>query len=93
MTFQLKDITQARFVYDQFVVLCPIMLALTAATPILKGSLVDMDVRWFVVSGSVDDRSPAELELHEDGHPKVPKSRYESCSCYLSQPCEGEAAG
>ena len=88
VTFQLKDIVQARFVYDQFIVLCPIMLALTAATPILKGKLIDMDVRWFVVSGSVDDRTPEELALHEDGHPRVPKSRYESCSCYLSEPHE-----
>jgi len=38
----------------------PIMLALTAATPIFKGLLADIDVRWDVISAAVDDRTPAE---------------------------------
>jgi glutamate--cysteine ligase catalytic subunit len=46
--------------YDQLAVLAPIMLALTAATPIFKGRLSDIDARWTVISQSVDDRTDAE---------------------------------
>lgn len=49
--------------YDQLAVLSPVMLALTAATPILKGRLVDTDVRWNTIATSVDDRTPAERGL------------------------------
>lgn len=49
--------------YDQLAVLSPVMLALTAATPILKGRLVDTDVRWDTIATSVDDRTPAERGL------------------------------
>ena len=51
--------------YDQLAVLSPVMLALTAATPVLKGRLVDTDVRWNTIALSVDDRTPAERGLHE----------------------------
>ena len=47
--------------YDQLSPLGPIMLALTAATPIYKGFLADTDVRWNQISRSVDDRTPEEL--------------------------------
>lgn len=57
--------------YDQLAVLSPVMLALTAATPILKGRLVDTDVRWNTIATSVDDRTPAERGLL-DGHPVRP---------------------
>eukprot|EP00611_Tribonema_gayanum_P021905 TRINITY_DN430_c0_g1_i6.p1 TRINITY_DN430_c0_g1~~TRINITY_DN430_c0_g1_i6.p1 ORF type:complete len:493 (-),score=181.48 TRINITY_DN430_c0_g1_i6:302-1780(-) len=80
--------------YDQLAVLSPIMLALSAATPILKGRLVDTDVRWNVISASVDDRTPAELgeataavtpdpTLVGGGIRRVLKSRYDSISTYL----------
>lgn len=49
--------------YDQLAVLSPVMLALTAATPVLKGRLVDTEVRWDTIAGAVDDRRPAELGL------------------------------
>ena len=34
--------------------------ALSAACPILRGRLVDTDVRWATIAGSVDDRTPQE---------------------------------
>ena len=37
-----------RYLYDQLGALAPILLALTAATPIYKGHLSDVDVRWSV---------------------------------------------
>ncbi|CAM9912059.1 unnamed protein product, partial [Discosporangium mesarthrocarpum] len=63
VTFQARDVDESRFMYDQLAVLSPVMLALTAATPILKGRLVDTDVRWKTIACSVDDRTPAELGL------------------------------
>eukprot|EP00611_Tribonema_gayanum_P021903 TRINITY_DN430_c0_g1_i4.p1 TRINITY_DN430_c0_g1~~TRINITY_DN430_c0_g1_i4.p1 ORF type:complete len:744 (-),score=235.02 TRINITY_DN430_c0_g1_i4:584-2815(-) len=94
VTFQGRDIDESRFMYDQLAVLSPIMLALSAATPILKGRLVDTDVRWNVISASVDDRTPAELgeataavtpdpTLVGGGIRRVLKSRYDSISTYL----------
>ena len=76
-TFQACNIDQARHVYDQLAVLCPIMLAISAATPIHKGLLSEIDVRWLVISESVDDRQVSEV-------PKIMKSRYDSVSTYIS---------
>ena len=61
ITFQAKNITEGRKLYDQLSPLGPIMLALTAATPIYKGFLVDTDVRWNQISKAVDDRTVEEL--------------------------------
>lgn len=61
ITFQAKNITEGRKLYDQLSPLGPILLALTAATPIYKGFLVDTDVRWNQISRSVDCRTPEEL--------------------------------
>lgn len=61
ITFQAKNIREGRTLYDQLSPLAPIMLALTAATPIYKGFLADTDVRWNQISASVDDRTPEEL--------------------------------
>ena len=60
VTFQACDIGESRHLYDQLAVLSPVLLALTAATPIARGTLVDTDVRWDIIAGSVDDRTPAE---------------------------------
>ena len=46
--------------YDQLAVLAPIMMAMTAATPVLQGRLAATDARWSVISQSVDDRTPME---------------------------------
>ena len=61
ITFQAKNITEGRKLYDQLSPLGPIMLALTAATPIYKGFLADTDVRWDQISRAVDDRTKEEL--------------------------------
>lgn len=54
---------ESRFMFDQLAVLSPVMLALTAATPVLKGRLVDTDVRWDTIANAVDDRTEAERGL------------------------------
>ena len=61
ITFQAKNITEGRKLYDQLSPLGPIMLALTAATPIYKGFLADTDVRWNQISRAVDDRTREDL--------------------------------
>lgn len=61
ITFQCKNINEGRVLYDQLSPVGPIMLALTAATPIYKGFLVDTDVRWNQIANSVDDRTAEEL--------------------------------
>ncbi|KAJ5884813.1 hypothetical protein N7495_009323 [Penicillium taxi] len=87
ITFQAKNMTEGRMMYDQLSPLGPILLALTAATPIYKGFLVDTDVRWNQIGNSVDDRTREELgeaPLANDRW-SIPKSRYASNSTYISQ--------
>ncbi|KEY73745.1 hypothetical protein S7711_06322, partial [Stachybotrys chartarum IBT 7711] len=86
ITFQAKNITEGRLLYDQLSPLGPIMLALTAATPVYKGFLANTDVRWNQISQSVDCRTPEELgekPLKNDRW-RIPKSRYASNSTYIS---------
>ncbi|KAJ9630102.1 glutamate--cysteine ligase [Knufia peltigerae] len=88
ITFQAKNIREGRKLYDQLSPLGPVLLALTAATPIYKGFLVDTDVRWNQISRAVDDRTPEELgEKPLDGNSRwrIPKSRYASNSTYIAQ--------
>ncbi|CAK7218866.1 glutamate--cysteine ligase [Sporothrix eucalyptigena] len=86
ITFQAKNITEGRQLYDQLSPLGPILLALTAATPIYKGFLADTDVRWNQISRAVDDRTPEELGEAplKTSRWRIPKSRYASNSTYIS---------
>lgn len=61
VTFQAPNEIEARWLHDQMIALGPVMLALTAATPIYKGYLVDTEVRWGRTSECFDDRTPEEL--------------------------------
>jgi hypothetical protein len=49
--------SEAREMYDQLVPLCPIMLALTASSPALRGYLLATDCRWNIISQAIDDRN------------------------------------
>ena len=60
VTVQAKNMKQARKLYDQLLPMGPILLALTAATPMAKGFLTDTDVRWNTLAASVDDRTREE---------------------------------
>ncbi|KAK0728657.1 glutamate-cysteine ligase [Lasiosphaeria miniovina] len=86
ITFQAKNITEGRQMYDQLSPLGPILLALTAATPIYKGFLADTDVRWNQISKAVDDRTAEELgdKPLQNNRWRIPKSRYASNSTYIS---------
>lgn len=86
ITFQARDIMEARHLYDQLAVLCPLLLALTASTPIYRGYLTDVDCRWNVISAAVDDRTPEERGNRNGakGSLVIPKSRYASVSRYIA---------
>ena len=96
VTFQARDLEESRYLYDQLSILCPIFLALTAGTPVLKGLLADTDVRWNVIAQSVDCRTPTELgaakeaitlpggEIPQRDHGRIRKSRYDSIDLFMS---------
>ncbi|EHA55742.1 Zn finger-containing GTPase- Activating Protein for ARF [Pyricularia oryzae] len=86
ITFQAKNIIEGRTMYDQLSPLGPILLALTAATPIYKGFLADTDVRWNQISRAVDCRTKEEMgeEPLKNDRWRIPKSRYASNSTYIS---------
>lgn len=90
LTFQACNINEARTLYDQLTPLCPIMLALTAASPLHRGYLANTDCRWNIISQSVDCRTKeerGEVPLKNDRF-RIKKSRYDSIDSYLS--AEGE---
>lgn len=87
MTFQAQSIDEAKHLYDQLAPLTPIMLALSASSPIWRGFLSDVDCRWNIISAACDDRTLEELgkvPLNNDRF-QIGKSRYDSISCYLSE--------
>ncbi|KAH9858944.1 glutamate-cysteine ligase catalytic subunit [Lenzites betulinus] len=87
ITFQACNIAEARRLYDALIPVAPLMLALTAASPLWRGYIADVDCRWDVVSASVDDRTEEERGLKplKENRFKIPKSRYASVSLYISE--------
>lgn len=77
ITLQTPTQQMARCLYDHLLVVAPIMLALSAASPFFKGFLADRDCRWSIISQSVDDRTEEETKV-------ISKSRYASASRYLT---------
>ncbi|KAF8222928.1 glutamate-cysteine ligase catalytic subunit [Tricholoma matsutake] len=86
LTFQACDVADARRMYDGLIPVGPILLALTAASPVWRGLLADVDCRWNVIAGSVDDRTEEERGLKplKNNHFRIPKSRYDSVDLYIS---------
>ncbi|PVU87665.1 hypothetical protein BB559_001713 [Furculomyces boomerangus] len=85
VTFQASSMNEARRLYDQLAPSCSIMMALSAATPLLRGFLADIDCRWNIISASVDDRTPQErgLEPLSGKSRLISKSRYGTIDSYL----------
>ncbi|KAF0520805.1 GCS-domain-containing protein [Gigaspora margarita] len=85
-TIQACNIGEARKLYDQLAVLSPIMLALTAATPIWRGYLSDMDCRWFALVKGTDDRTKEErgLEPLKNDRFVINKPRFDTIAYYIS---------
>lgn len=59
-TFSAHNLQEACRLHDQLVPLGPLMLALSAATPIYKGRLVATNTRWKAMSWAGDDRKSSE---------------------------------
>eukprot|EP00062_Callorhinchus_milii_P009386 gi/632953142/ref/XP_007892244.1/ PREDICTED: glutamate--cysteine ligase catalytic subunit [Callorhinchus milii] len=87
VTFQACSISEARYLYDQLATICPIVMALSAASPIYRGYVSDIDCRWGIISASVDDRTREERGLEPCKYSKyrISKSRYDSIDSYLSK--------
>ncbi|VDN05589.1 unnamed protein product [Thelazia callipaeda] len=85
VTFQAVNLDEARWLYDQLTPLTPVLLALSAATPIFRSRLADVDSRWDIISASVDDRTAEERGLVPLKNNKfvLEKSRYDSTDCYI----------
>eukprot|EP01069_Polyplicarium_translucidae_P001979 Polyplicarium_translucidae@DN1877_c0_g1_i1.p1 len=77
MTYLSPTISEARWLYDQFAVLSPLWLSLTASAPYFRGMLAATDSRWDVLSQSVDCRTVSEMT-------SILKSRFASISMYIS---------
>ncbi|KAL8779269.1 MAG: hypothetical protein Q9194_001532 [Teloschistes cf. exilis] len=78
VTLQASNIDEARKLYDRLIPLAPIMLALTAATPIYKGFLADTDARWNTLVSASDDRTEEEIEE------KILSPRFGGNTSYIS---------
>ncbi|RWS09698.1 glutamate--cysteine ligase catalytic subunit-like protein [Dinothrombium tinctorium] len=87
VTFQASNLEEARILYDQLTPLSPILMALSAASPIHRGYLSDRDCRWSVISQAVDDRTKEELgeEPLKNSKYRINKSRYDSIDSYISE--------
>ncbi|CAF1115023.1 unnamed protein product [Adineta ricciae] len=62
VTFQAESFEGSLRLYDQLIPLCPIMLCLSAACPIWRGYLSDVDCRWNIISAAADDRTAVERQ-------------------------------
>lgn len=91
ITMQCNSDRESRFLHDQLAIVAPLFLALSAGTPVVKGCLANQDVRWDIISQSVDDRTAAELgesyysskddDLAGGGVKRINKSRYSFECC------------
>eukprot|EP00494_Astrolonche_serrata_P029917 UN30184 len=86
VTFQARNLFEARCLYDQLATMTPIMMALSASTPFYRGFISDIDCRWTVISQSVDDRTEAERGVKkEKGVKEISKSRYDTIDYYICE--------
>ncbi|KAI1725863.1 glutamate-cysteine ligase domain-containing protein [Ditylenchus destructor] len=88
VTLQAVNINEAKWLYDQLTPITPIILALSAATPMFRSYLSEVDSRWGVFSECADDRTAEERGLAPLGDNKfvIPKSRCDVTECYI-HPC------
>ena len=82
ITYETQNINHARYLYDMFIPFTPIMSALSASTPLVKGQISDHDLRWEIIEQAVDCRTASEKDPNSEEF--IPKSRYSTVSNYLS---------
>ncbi|CAK8697358.1 unnamed protein product [Clavelina lepadiformis] len=85
ITIQGSNMDETKLLYDQLAPVCPIVMALSAAAPIWRGYLADVDVRWPVIEQGVDDRTREErgLEPLVNNERVIRRPRFGSINSYL----------
>ena len=77
------SINGALYIYDQFIPLTPILLALTSSSPIYKGKLSKLDNRFNILEMADDDRTEEERDPMSEKY--IYKSRYSPAYSYISE--------
>ena len=77
-TFQAKNISQARVVYDFLVPIVPVLSTLGGNTAAFRGIITDINNRYNLIAQSVDDRSPSDLYYQA-------QSRYGVTPSYIAE--------
>lgn len=75
ITYSLRSISEARFVYDQLHVLAPVIQSLSNSTFAADSLLLDWDSRYDIIAQSTDDRKPGE---------RLNSRRYDPIVYYIS---------
>lgn len=85
VTFSCKNLTEARWAYDQLHVLSPFMLTLSGSTFAAHNYLIDIDNRSIMLHQSCDERSPGEMK-------GILKSRFNTSNYFISDSpkCKGK---
>lgn len=81
-TFGACSILSATYLYDQYLPLTPILLALSSTCPVYKGKLTDYDNRFSLIVQGVDDRTEEEKDINSPKY--ICKSRYSPSYSYIS---------
>jgi len=82
VTFESQSLNHARYLHDMLLPFTPILAALSASAPVYKGKLANIDMRWTVISQSVDCRTEAEKDPNNPSY--IAKSRYSTMNHYIS---------
>jgi len=87
VTFQARNLHEARCLYDQLATLSPVMMAMGGSTPFHRGQISDYDCRWSVIEQCCDDRTPAERGLKplSKGEKRIFKPRYGTIDTYICE--------
>ena len=82
-TFEGASLNHARYLHDQMHALSPILAAIFAGSSIIKGRLLDIDMKTFIVGPALlDDRTDSErIQGNED---YIPYGRYGIGQRYIS---------
>jgi len=87
VTFQGASLEDACHLYDQLSPIAPLVLALSASSPIWRGYLADIDCRWNVLKQAFDDRTreeKGEVPLENDRY-VLKNGRFDTTDVYLSK--------
>lgn len=76
ITMQSESMAEACLLYDNIGAICPLLLFLSMATPIVSGVLTSTSNRWEIIGASVDCRREEEKHIR--------KSRFSSIDLYTS---------